>query len=184
MVANDIRRSQWKGFPVAYAAFEQLSAQKRRKPLLVLAIGDSLAEERRGDVTIRYLPYVNDRTTLANYYKAADLFLNASWAETFNLTILEASACGLAVVATAVGGTPEQIASWPENNVDRANGMLVPPGDPTAMADAIARLLDDELLRRALGENGARRAANEFDFNLQAAKYLEYYREIIAARDA
>jgi glycosyltransferase involved in cell wall biosynthesis len=126
---------------------------------------------------------VKDRTTLANYYQAADLFLNASSAETFNLTIIEALACGLAVVATAVGGTPEQITSWPENNVDRANGMLVPAGDSTAIADAIARLLDDEPLRHALGEKGARRAMKEFDFNRQAAKYLEYYREIIAARD-
>jgi glycosyltransferase involved in cell wall biosynthesis len=179
MVANHIRRSPWKGFLAAHAAFEQLSAQNRQKPLLVLVVGDSPAEEHLGDVTIRYLPYVTDRSDLARYYQAADLFLNASTAETFNLTIIEALACGLPVVATAVGGTPEEINSWPGAGEKDANGILVPAGDSSAMALAIAQLLDDEPLRHTLGQNGARRAASEFDFNLQAAKYLDYYREII-----
>ena len=179
MVANEIRRSPWKGFPAARVAFEQLSAQKRQEPLLVLVIGDSPAEEYMEDVTLRYLPYLKDRSQLARYYQAADLFLNASWAETFNLTIIEALACGLPVVATAVGGTPEQINPWPDATENDANGILVPAGDSSAMALAIARLLDDDTLRHVLGTNGARRAANEFDFNLQVEKYLAFYRDII-----
>jgi glycosyltransferase involved in cell wall biosynthesis len=183
MVANDIRHNPWKGFSDAHAALEQLSARKRQKPLLVLVIGDSPAEEYLGDVTIRYLPYERDRAVLARYYQAADLFLNASIAELWGMVITEALACGIPVVATDVGGVSEQVISWPENSLDSANGVLVPGGDSTAMADAITRLLDDEPMRQVLGENGTRRTANAFDLNHQAAKYLAYYREIIAARD-
>jgi glycosyltransferase involved in cell wall biosynthesis len=179
MVANDMRRNPWKGFRTAYTAFEQLWAQKRQRPLLVLVVGDSSADETLGNVTIRYVPYVRDRATLARYYQAADLFLNASRAETFNLTIMEALACGLPVIATAVGGTPEQISTWPDANADEANGILVPAGDSAAMAGAVTRMLDDEDLRRALGQNGSRRAARDFDYDGQVDRYLTYYRDII-----
>jgi glycosyltransferase involved in cell wall biosynthesis len=148
----------------------------------VLVIGDSPAEERFGGLTLRYLPYLSDQAALARYYQAADLLLSASIAEVWGLAITEAMACGLPVVATAVGGVPEQVISWPESGLEGATGMLVRPGDPAAMAGATARMLDDDNLRQSLGQNAARRAREEFDFNVQVDRYLAYYREIIAAR--
>lgn len=181
MVANGMRRNPWKGFQVAHQAFSTLSGQGRQKPLLVLVIGDSAAEEKLGNVTIRYVPFLRDQASLARYYQAADLFLSASIAEVSPLSIMEALASGTPVVATAVGGVPEQITSWPLAAADSANGILVPSGDSAAMADAMTRLLDDELLRQALGRNALQRARAEFDFDVQVERYLAYYREIIDA---
>jgi glycosyltransferase involved in cell wall biosynthesis len=182
MVANNMRHNPWKGFRTAKRAFARLSAQKRQMPLLVLVIGDSAAEEKLEGLTIRYIPYERDQTTMARYYQAADLFLSTSRAEVWGLAITEAMACGLSVVATAVGGTPEQINSWPHAAADIANGILVPSGDSAAMAAAVTRLLEDKVLRQALGGNALQRARAEFDFDVQVERYLAYYREIIDAQ--
>ncbi len=181
MAANGMRSNPWKGFAAAQQAFSLLSAQDRRPPLLVLVLGDSSPEERDGNVTIRYVPFISDRASLAAYYQAADLFVSSSIAEVWGLTITEAMACGIPVVATAVGGVPEQVLSWPERTANGANGILVQPGDAPALADAVARLLDDTLLRQQLGSNAAQHAKETFDFNQQVARYLAYYREIAAA---
>lgn len=65
--------------------------------------------------------------------------------ETFGVAALEASACGVPVVASRVGGVPETVR-------DQETGFLVPPADPEALAGALARLLRDPLLRKNLGE--------------------------------
>src|SRR5262249_20949455 len=64
--------------------------------------------------------------------------------------LIEAMACGVPVVATAISGIPELIE-------DGVTGLLVPPDDPAALAGAIERLLGDPALRRRLGEAGQRR---------------------------
>lgn len=76
--------------------------------------------------------------------------------------LLEAQAMGLPVVASAVGGIPELI-------TDESNGLLVPAGQPQALADRIARLLDDSGLRRRLGAAGRQRVEADFDPDRTAA---------------
>jgi glycosyltransferase involved in cell wall biosynthesis len=80
-------------------------------------------------------------------------------------------ACGLPVVATAVGGIPEQVE-------DGVTGFLVPPGDEKVMIAAVKRLLTDESLRCRLGENAANDAQKRFDLERQVDEYLEWYEEI------
>jgi glycosyltransferase involved in cell wall biosynthesis len=92
---------------------------------------------------------------------SSDVFVSASRSEGFPLVTLEAMAAGLPVVATAVGGVPEQI-------VHLENGILVPPDDPEAIADWLVRLHDEPELRRRLGEAAARRARSEFTLARQA----------------
>lgn len=83
--------------------------------------------------------------------RAADLFVLASRWEGHPLAVLEAMMSGLPVVATAVGGVPEQV-------LEGETGFLVPPEDPEALARALRRLLDDPNLRRRMGAAGRRRA--------------------------
>jgi glycosyltransferase involved in cell wall biosynthesis len=90
---------------------------------------------------------------LAHSYGAADLLVLASRAETYGMVVTEALAHGLPVVATEVGGVPEALGHGADG--DRP-GLLVPPGDPAALAAALRAWLGDAALRRYL-----RRAAGE-----------------------
>ena len=93
------------------------------------------------------LPY----SALAEAYGRADVLINASLSDTFPLPIMEGMGCGLPVVATDAGGAVEAV-------VDGETGLIVPSGDPAALADAISRLLDDAPLRHRMGEAGQERA--------------------------
>jgi glycosyltransferase involved in cell wall biosynthesis len=84
---------------------------------------------------------------LARSYAAADVFVLPSRAETYGMVIAEALARGLPVVAAEVGGVPEALGQ----GVDGARpGLLVPPGDPAALRDALRAWLEDAGLRRRL----------------------------------
>ena len=87
------------------------------------------------------------------YMRAADVFVLPSKKEGFPLALLEALACGCAIVATASSGGPSEILD------DGRYGVLTPVDDPYAMADAIAALLDDDARRMTLGRAAAERSA-------------------------
>ena len=104
-------------------------------------LGEASPPERIGDVEIRFVPYLKDPRKVARYYQAADLYLHPARADTFPTTILEALACGIPVVATAVGGIPEQV-------MEGQTGFLVPVGDARALARRVIDLLGDEVTGR------------------------------------
>ena len=87
---------------------------------------------------------------------AADVFVLSSLSECLPISILEAMAAGLPVVATRVGGVPELVA-------DGETGLLVPAADPTALAQALRTLIEDADLRRRMGATGRERARERFD---------------------
>ena len=102
-------------------------------------------------------PYERDISRVASYYRASDIYLHPARADTFPTAVLESLACGVPVVATAVGGIPEQVTSlWASNNSaipppSLANGILVEPEDTTGMGRAIDLLFRQEDLRGRLG---------------------------------
>jgi glycosyltransferase involved in cell wall biosynthesis len=102
----------------------------------------------------------------------AALFVLPSRAEGIPLTLLEAMARGLPVVATRVGGVPEVV-------VEGETGWLVPPSDPDALAAAIAQVVDDPELGRRLGLAGRRRGERVFDVRRMVADYEAMYRELL-----
>lgn len=92
---------------------------------------------------VRRQPYAN----MPNHLAGWDVVAIPSICESFGVAALEASAMGIAVVASDVGGLPDTV-------VDGETGLLVPPADPEALADAIVRLLSDDPLRRRMGLAG------------------------------
>jgi glycosyltransferase involved in cell wall biosynthesis len=84
------------------------------------------------------------------------------------------------VIATAVGGIPEQVVDLSTRAANEATGILVPPADPAAMATGVARLVLDPTLLRQLSLNAAADARRRFDLQRQADDYLNWYAEIRA----
>ena len=101
-----------------------------------------------------------------------DVFVQSSYTEGFPCVNIEAMACRVPVLATSVGGVPEQIES-------ERNGLLVPPNAPQNLAAALERLLNDAALRKRLGDEGRRRAETEFTCLEQARKYLDVLLAIV-----
>ncbi len=105
----------------------------------------------------------------------ADIVVLPSWTEGLPNVALEAAAAGVPVVATAVGGTPEVVEHG-------ATGLLVPSGQPQALAESLNRLLGSGDLRRAMGEAGRKRMREQFTFEAQAARYEQLFEKLIRGR--
>ena len=101
-----------------------------------------------------------------------DVVALPSWTEGLPLVLLEAMARGRPVVATPVGGTPELV-------TDGETGLLVPPRDPEALAEALRRILDDPGLARRLGEAARARVAERFTASEQERRMLEIYDDVV-----
>jgi len=118
---------------------------------------------------------LGEQRQVADVLAALDVFVMPSRYEGLGVAILEAMAMALPVVATAVGGIPETVA-------DERTGLLVPSGDPAALAAAIARLDRDRALARRMGEAGRQRVTAEFSMEAMASRYEELYDEITRGR--
>ena len=106
------------------------------------------------------------------HYAAADALIVPSWYESFSIATAEAMACGTPVVASNVPGPASFIR-------DGESGRLVPPGDARALADSIARLLDDPALQQRLS-SGATRAVAHLEWKSIGDSVLDIYHDVIA----
>ena len=190
-VANYARTSLFKDYPTVAAAARMVAESLPEMEVLLLVVGEEGPTERIGNCETRFVPFQRDPETLAQYYRAADLYLHGSRAESAGFTILEAVSSGLPVVATAVGGVPEGIKSLagmpgslggPAASLVEATGVLVEPGDAAGMASASVALLSDYRLRATLAKNASRDAANRFDLERQVDVTLSWYRTILEER--
>ena len=104
-------------------------------------------------------------------FQLCDIFVLPTRADTMPLVILEAMASGKPIISTTVGGIPFQ--------VDKDAALLVKPGDVYELAAAIARLLENEAMRKSLGDAGRRRAEEYFRWSRAAELAVEAYHQAI-----
>jgi glycosyltransferase involved in cell wall biosynthesis len=116
---------------------------------------------------VRFTGVVGQDEALA-LYRGADAFCLPSLAEGLPVVLAEAMACGLPVVTTRIDAIPELVA-------DGDNGLLVAPGDPAALADALARLAADPALRERLGAAGRETVGDRHRLDRQAERLLSAF---------
>jgi glycosyltransferase involved in cell wall biosynthesis len=174
--------SDVKGHPTFAEAAAQVVA--RGHDCLFVAIGGESAQpgaraalemrvRARGlENRFRFLGFRDDVHEVLN---AVDIVATPSRSEGLPLALLEAMATGLPVIATPVGGVPEAV-------TDGMTGLMVNPDDPSALAAAMIRLLDDATLRDRLGSAARRTIEQRFSADTSAAAVASLYEDLLAAR--
>lgn len=113
-----------------------------------------------------------DEEAVRHLLAESDVFVLPSLVENQPVAILEAMAHGLPVVASRVGAIPEQV-------VDGVTGLLVTPGEPGELADALNALCGDPAMRQAMGGRGLERWRSHYSLEATAAKLISLYRRYI-----
>lgn len=150
-------------------AFARVHAARPTARLVIAGDGPCRADlERQVEVSglARAVVFLGEVRQSQDVLRALDVYVLSSTSEGMNLTLLEAMGTGLPIVATAVGGNPEVV-------LDGRTGLLVPPSNPEALADAMLRLAEDGRQRAEFGAAARRRAEDAYS---QAATLRAYER--------
>jgi starch synthase len=173
------RITRQKGLPVLLRAAARLAPEAQ----LVLCAGQPDTPELAAEVTalvaslqatrsgVIWIPEMLPKREVIQLLSHATGFACPSQYEPLGIVNLEAMACGTAVVGSRVGGIPEVVA-------DAETGLLVPPDDPAALADALNSLIGDPGRAAAMGAAGRKRAIAEFGWDAIAAQTAALYAEL------
>lgn len=159
---------------VLLEAIRRLGTEARQ--LCAVFIGEDYLEGRLQRWVGRHLSdcdirFVGAQADVLPWYQAADVFVQASLYEGMSNALLEAMACGLAVVATRVGGNTDVIE-------DERTGLLVPPDDAAAICRAIRRLRDDDVFRDELSVAAREHVRHHFAAAKSIARHAERYERL------
>jgi glycosyltransferase involved in cell wall biosynthesis len=121
----------------------------------------------------RKVRFLGQLPSASDLLAAADVFVLASRNEGNPLSVIEAMATGLPIVATAVGGIPELVE-------DRMSGILVQPGDCDGMAAAMLQLFRSPETRKTMAAHSAQRAIRGFSASRMAETYTTLYEQLVA----
>jgi len=175
MIAQFIPR---KGHLHLLAALPQVLREHARLRVLLFGQGPLLAEVRSAIATQGLegsVKLAGFRADLADWLGCLDLVVHPAEMEGLGVSLLQAAAAGLPIIASRAGGMPEIV----EHAV---NGLLIDPGDTQGLADAMNRLLDDPALRAAMGQRGRERVAAYFSLPAMVDGNLAVYRRVLERR--
>lgn len=120
---------------------------------------------------LSYIQFLGFRENVGAFLSVMDVFVLPSLYEGFPNAILEAMACGKPVVATGVEGTPEAV-------IHGETGLLVPPRNPEALADALIQIAQNPSMRKQMGEKGKKRIHEYFLLEHQINAFDQLYKEL------
>jgi glycosyltransferase involved in cell wall biosynthesis len=160
------------------SAFQQVRRSVARARLVIVGDGPEMvtlsAECRRTQLGESVI-LTGYRSDVASLLPAFDIYANSSIFEGVSLTILEAMAAAVPIVATKVGGTPEVV-------IDGETGRLVPARNAPAMADALLHLATEPEEANRFAANGRRRVEQHFSIEAMVVNYAAVYREFNRGR--
>lgn len=165
-----------KGLDLLLEAWEQVSLQYPREQARLLLVGTGGdAPEVSARISHRGLQvqwvnrWIHDRDELRGYLSAADLYVFPSRMDAFGIAVIEAMACGLPVVAAGAPGMADVLEQG-----ELSGGLVVPSGNPAALAVAIRRAFDDEPFTIELGRRSLQRARAAFSMNVLGRQLREF----------
>jgi len=169
----------WKGHTYLLEAFASLRARLPDWQLVIVGDGPQRQNLERavGQLGLEHAArLVGRRDDVPTWLNAAELFALPSYGEEgVPQAIMQAMACGLAVVSTPIGAIPEAV-------LDETTGLLVPPRDASALAQALERLMADAPLRERLAAAGLARAREHFGIELMLDRMEAVFRRFASAR--
>jgi glycosyltransferase involved in cell wall biosynthesis len=169
------RLDHWgKGHKELFPAMAQL---KERYPCHALIVGGGRREEEVKQMAeslglAGQVHFLGSRRDVPDLLQAMDIFVLPSYSEGMSLALLEAMAARLPVIASAVGGNPEVV-------TDGETGLLIPPRDAEALAQALERLLADAAWAKELGENARKQVEAYYSLFHLSRKINETYEELV-----
>lgn len=175
LVVGTVANLHWrKGYPCLLRAAALVRDEEPRFRLFCIGAGpkeslEDLARQLGLEAAVKFL---GRRLDVPQLLPGFDVFVLASVTEPFGVVLAEAMAAGLPCVATRVGGIPEVVA-------EGETGLLVPAGDPEALAQAVLRLLRDPGLRRRMGRAGRRRVREHFSIERMTADVERMYEALL-----
>jgi glycosyltransferase involved in cell wall biosynthesis len=160
-----------KGLTVLAAAWQRVVAARPAARLVLVGDGpERAAVAATLGTAVGTVHFAGFRSDVPAWLKAFTLYVQPSLMEGLGSTVIDALGCGLPVIASDAGGLPEVVGG--------DGGVLVPPGDPAALAEAIVRLLDDPEAARAFAAAGSAFARRRFTIEAMVAAYAALYRRL------
>lgn len=169
-----------KSLTLLQEAFARIGGRDRNMKLLIVGSGPELPRLEANAARLGiagasvFIPAAAD---VAGWMRAIDIFALPSYSEAFSNSLLEAMACGCAVVGSRVGGTPELTG-------DDERGLLFPSGDAAGLAARLSQLAESPLLRRELAARAARFAREKLSIEIAARRTGEIYEKLLLRGDA
>jgi len=174
--------SPYKGLNFLLEAMPKILKKVPKVKLVFIGEGEikkkleTLSKKLNIEKSVEFTGFVENNLK-AMYYRAADVFVLPSTmrTESFGIVNLEAMACGIPIVASRIGGIPSIVKNG-------ENGLLVPPKDVEALADAIIYLLENENLRQKMGERGKKRVKS-YSWDRIAEMTEKVYEKVVRDRN-
>jgi glycosyltransferase involved in cell wall biosynthesis len=168
------RLDRYKGVDFLLEAFKRVLSGNSNSRLLIVGAGPDEALLKKTSVTLNlqeHVDFMGRQEDVLSVLSDTDVFVLPTLSEGMSNVLLEAMACGLPVVATAVGGNCDLIS-------DRHNGILVPPGDPHALNEALIEILHNTTLAQQLGDEARKTVEDHYSLESIADSYLQLYKRL------
>lgn len=164
-----------KNHPLLLRSLQEVISSFPETELLIVGDGPGRADleilvNRLGLAS--HVRFLGARRDVPEIIRAMDIFVLPSLSEGMSITLLEAMAAGLPIVATRVGGNPEVV-------VDGETGFLAPSDDDRRMADRLKTLLGNSRLRQKMGAAGKKRAESMFSIEKTVSEYQRLYEQVL-----
>jgi glycosyltransferase involved in cell wall biosynthesis len=170
-------RDKRKGVDVVLDAIEQCLNQRdikemvEKRQLVFACFGEAENFESKDNLPIRMLGSFTGDESAARIYQACDVFICASREDNLPNTVMEAMACGLAVIGTKAGGIPEMID-------DENTGRLIPIGDAASLATALLHLIRNKRKARAMGALASKKCEDLYSYKRQVTAYKHLFEQL------